>query len=105
METKWPKWYAMTSHVIAYRLLELLFGMHTFHFDCFFEDFNCLFTQIRCLSRVLYKSKNIVFFCLKIFFTFTNSADPDEMQHSAAFHLGLQCLQKYLFKGFQNTES
>ena len=26
---------------------------HTFHFNCFFEDFNCVFTQIRCLSRVL----------------------------------------------------
>ena len=27
--------------------------------------------------------------------TFTNSVDPDEMQHYAAFHLGLYCLQKY----------
>ena len=53
METKWTKWYAMTSHVIAYRSLELLFGTHTFNFNCFFEDFNCVFTQIRCLSRVL----------------------------------------------------
>ena len=53
METKWTKWYAMTSHVIAYRSLELLFGTHTFHFNCLFEDFNCVFTQIRCLSRVL----------------------------------------------------
>ena len=53
METKWTKWYAMTSHVIAYRSLELLFGMHTFHFNCFFDDFNCVFTQIHCLSRVL----------------------------------------------------
>ena len=44
----------MTLHVIAYRLLELLFGTHTFHFNCFFEDFNWVFTQIRCLSRVLY---------------------------------------------------
>ena len=43
----------MTSHVIAYRSLELLFGTHTYHFNCFFEDFNCVFTQIRCLSRVL----------------------------------------------------
>ena len=56
METKWTKWYAMTSHVIAYRLFELLFGTHPFHFNCFFEDFNCLFTQIRCLSSVLCKS-------------------------------------------------
>ena len=45
----------MTSHVIAYRSLELLFGTHTFNFNCFFEDFNCVFTQIRCLSRVLNK--------------------------------------------------
>ena len=53
MKTKWTKWYAMTLHVFAYRSLELLFSMHTFHFNCFFEDFNCIFTQIRCLSRVL----------------------------------------------------
>ena len=53
METKWTKWYAMTSHVIAYWSLELLFGTHAFHFNCFFEDFNRIFTQIRCLSRVL----------------------------------------------------
>ena len=31
IETKWTKWYAMTLHLIAYRLLELLFGTHTFH--------------------------------------------------------------------------
>ena len=43
----------MALHVIAYRSLELLFGTHTFHFNYFFEDFNCVFTQIRCLSRVL----------------------------------------------------
>ena len=53
MEMKWTKWYAMTSHVIAYWSLELLFGIHTIHFNCFFEDFYCVFTQIRCLSRVL----------------------------------------------------
>ena len=32
--------------------------------------------------------------------TFTNSENPDEMQHYAAFHLGLHCLQKYSFRGF-----
>ena len=41
----------MTSHVIAYQSLELLFGMHTFHFNCFFDDFYCVFTQIRSLSK------------------------------------------------------
>ena len=29
-----------------------------------------------------------------------NSVDPGEMQHYAAFHLGLHCLQKYLLRGF-----
>ena len=46
----------------------------------------------------------IVFFCLNICFTFTNSVDPGEMQHGAAFHLGLHCLQKYSFRGFRNTK-
>ena len=52
----------MTSHVIAYRSLELLFGTHTFNFNCFFDDFNCVFTQIRCLSRVLKKGNIISYF-------------------------------------------
>ena len=37
-------------------------------------------------------------------FTFTNSVDPDEMQHYAAFHLGLHCLKNYSFRGFPNTK-
>ena len=61
METKRTKWYAMKSHVIAYRSLELLFGTHTFHFNCFFDDFNCVFTQIGCLSRVLFSDLFSVF--------------------------------------------
>ena len=48
----------MTSHVIAYRSTELLFGTHTLNFYCFFDDFNCVFTQIRCLSRLLSKVLN-----------------------------------------------
>ena len=48
--------------------------------------------------------KNIALFYLKIFFTFTNSVDPDEMQHNAEFHLGLYCLQKYSFRGFLYTK-
>ena len=43
----------MTSHVIAYRSTELFFCTHTFNFNCFFDIFNCVFTQIRCLSRLL----------------------------------------------------
>ena len=33
-------------------------------------------------------------------FAFSNSVYPDEMQHYAAFHLGLHCLQTYSFWGF-----
>ena len=45
-----------------------------------------------------------VFLSLKIVLILPNSADPDEMQHDAAFHLGLHCLPKYLFRGFQSTK-
>ena len=31
-------------------------------------------------------------------------ADPDEMPHFVAFHLGLHCLQKYPFRGFQSAK-
>ena len=43
-----------------------------------------------------YIKKNIVLFCLKIFFTITNSVNPDEMQHYGL--LLLYCLQKYSFR-------
>ena len=32
-----------------------------------------------------YIFKKQIIFCLKLFFIFTNSVDPDEMQHYAAF--------------------
>ena len=44
-----------------------------------------------------------LFLSLKLVLTLANSADPDEMQHTAAFHLGLHCLSKYPFRGFQHT--
>ena len=34
-------------------IVRIVFGTHTFDFNCFFKDFNCIFTQIRYLSRVL----------------------------------------------------
>ena len=40
---------------------------------------------------ILYK--NIAFVYLKIFSTFTNHVKPDELQHFAAFYLGLHCLK------------
>ena len=45
-----------------------------------------------------------VFLSLKTVLNLANSADPDEMQHNAAFHLGLHCLPKYLLRGFQSSK-
>ena len=42
-------------------------------------------------------------FSQKIDFVKANSADPDEMSHYAAFHLGLHCFSKYLFAGTKTT--
>ena len=33
-------------------------------------------------------------------FCVANNADPDEMPHNAAFHLGLHCLPNYPFYSF-----
>ena len=41
-----------------------------------------------------------IFLSLKIDFFLANRADPDEMLHNAAFHLGLHCLPKYMSSGF-----
>ena len=53
--------------------------------------------MIQCIIYLVIISKNIVFVSLKIDFVLANSADPHEMPPSAAFHLGLYCLQKYPF--------
>ena len=45
-----------------------------------------------------------VFSSLKVVLILVNSADPNEMQHYAAVHLGLHCLLKYLFRSFQYTK-
>ena len=47
--------------------------------------------------------RNILFLSLKIDFGLANSEDPDAMLHNVAFHQGLHCLQKYLFRGFWST--
>ena len=54
-------------------------------------------------SQVVF-SKYDVFLSLNAVLILANSADPDEMQHLAAFHLGLHCLPKYPFRGFQYTK-
>ena len=39
-----------------------------------------------------------------VVFISATSADPDEMPHNVAFHLGLHCLPKFSFRGFQYTK-
>ena len=46
-----------------------------------------------------------VFLSLNVVLILANSADHDEMQLYAAFHLGFHCLPKYPFRGVQYTKS
>ena len=50
------------------------------------------FSELQCIS------------VSKFFLILANSADPDEIQHDAAFHLGLHCLPTYPFRGFLYTK-
>ena len=43
--------------------------------------------------------KKIVFLSLKINFVLEKGVDPDEMQHNAAFHLGLHCFSNQMLMG------
>ena len=45
-----------------------------------------------------------MYLSLKVVLILANSADPDEMQHYTAFHLGLHCLPEYPFRGHQYTK-
>ena len=75
----------------------------------FFHKHVATYTKVRmfhcvyCWVTGYNFQKHIVFISLKIDFVFAKSADPDEMQHNAAFHLGLHCLRKYPFRGFLST--
>ena len=62
--------------------------------------------MVHCLHRGVtgYNFPKYYIFSLKIEFVLANSADPDEMPHKAAFHLGLQCLSKYTFRDFKSAK-
>ena len=47
---------------------------------------------------IIYEKYGISFF--EDQFCLSKQCSPDEMLHYAAFHLGLLCLPKYLFRGF-----
>ena len=70
-------------------------------------DFPIQIKAIRMgLSIIYFNRSQVVLYqlSLRIFFTLTNSVVPDEMPPYVKFHLGLHCLQKYPFRGFQNTK-
>ena len=47
-----------------------------------------------------FKIDVFLYFC---FFILANNAEPVDVQHYAAFHLGLHCFPKYPLRGFQCT--
>ena len=49
-------------------------------------------------------SEILSFLFLNMDFVIINSADPDEMTHCVAFHLGLSCSIKYPIRGFWYTK-
>ena len=59
-------------------------------FDTVKPEWSIVYIEV---SQVLIY-KHIVSLSMKIDYVIANSADPDEMQHTAAFHLRLHCLQK-----------
>ena len=74
-------------------------------------DFPLHFDTTRMTLLILYFKGSHVkvsrlwcFLSLKVVLILTNSEYPDKMQHCAAFHLGLHCLPKYSFRGFQYTK-
>ena len=53
-------------------------------------------------SQVIFPNYSVFLF-LKTVLNSAKSVDLGKMLH-IAFHLGLHCLQKYLFRGFQNIK-
>ena len=67
-------------------------------------DFPILITA-QCVLQAVTVNYDVCL-SMKIVFILANSADPDEIQHYAAFHLDLHCLPKYMysFRDFQYTK-
>ena len=59
------------------------------------EDSNFNFRYVRLCDLDIPREKMVELFA--------NSADPDQMQHSAASDLGLHCLPVTLLQGLQTT--
>ena len=67
-----------------------------------YDEFGWFIEYIEWLQVII--PTEIEFLSLKIVLVLANSVDPDEMPHYGAFHLGLHCLLKNPFRGFQYTK-
>ena len=67
-------------------------------FSIKFDTFNSGWSIVYVNGSKVIISKEEFYFTLKIYFLIANSPDPDEMPHSASFHLGYHCLN--FFYGF-----
>ena len=56
---------------------------------------------LACTIAVNWDVKHQTIFTI---FIVAKRADSDEMPHFEVFHMGLNCLPKYPFRGFQNTK-
>ena len=66
-------------------------------YSSFWFDTTTWDKQLSISKGVMYSFKRIKLHPLsEDLLTFSNSVDPDEMQHYNAFHLGPNCLQKYI---------
>ena len=68
-----------------------------------FEAEKLLEPAHKIMVQLLIVKKCCILFYVDLF-DLANRADPDEMPHLAAFHLGLHCLLKYLLRSFQPTK-
>ena len=89
-----------TTELTLFRPKEFSIKLHTLK-----SGWSIVYIEIGIYLGVTgYKLPPKMLFSLRIDFFIANSAYPDEMPHIVAFHLGLHCLQKYPFRGFQSTK-
>ena len=74
-------------------------------------DFPIYIDTIRMILPIVYfKGSQVEFSKLRVIyvpedcFILANNTDPDEMQDYTAYHLCLNCVPKYTFRGFQHTK-
>ena len=91
----WNNWFTIIDPLYTYGFFLLVWYNK-------FRIVHCIYQGVSPCQVIIF-SKNIVFFCLNIFFTLTNIVDTDEILHYVAFHLGLHCFCLFWFFTSQST--